>query len=294
MSYTKISKIVAILVAAVILAGAAVFFIFGAVRGGAALNGGFEAVYTTTCEDASAIAKAVAKELGITPAVKVNYKAEGGYTGTVKLVFDGVELSDEELAKVDAAMAKVDEGAVKASAGAVKGQKTLSIDAWGIVIAILVVAAASFVYGALRFKKVFGVKAAVLAAVTAIVAPLFAYALDVICRINLTDFSEYLLIAASVAASAVAFIAFELILTNKAAGTAKPFSDEVVNGSVCTLSKLLAIPAAVITVAIIAVAGVAAISGFALAASAVIAAAIGVVATVIVPLYVFAPMMAKN
>ncbi len=294
MNYTKLSKIVAIAVAAVILAGAAVFFIFGSVRGGAAYNGGYEAVYTTTCENASAIAKAVKAETGITPVVKVSYKAEGGFTGNVKLVFDGIEITDDQLAKVDAAMASVDAAAARTANGAVKGTKTVTVDVWAIVISLAVVVVASFIYSAIRFKKAFGTKASVLSAISAIAAPAFAFALSVLCRVSFTEFTEYLVIAVSIAAAVVSFVAFELIIGNKAAGTAKPFSDEVVNGSVCTLSKLIAIPAAVICIAVAGVIAAVAISGFAVAASAAVSVIFAIIAAVAIPLYAFAPMIAKN
>lgn len=292
--YTKLSKILAIVVALVIAAAAVVFFVFGAEKGGAGYNGGFEAVYTSTSEDTSAIAKAVRAEIGITPAVKVAYKAEGGINGTVKLVFDGVSLSDDQLAKVDAAMASVDASAARKTAGEIKTLKDGKIDIWNIVIAIAVVAALSFLYCIFRFKKIFGVKPAALAAVTSVAAPAFALALMLIFRLSLSSFAEYIFIAVSIASAVIAFICFEVIVDNKAAGTAKPFSSDVVNGAISTVSNLLVFPAEIICIALVAVFAVTLIMGFALAAATVIEIIFAIAATVILPVYVIAPLMAKD
>ncbi len=285
--FVKANKFFAIICAAVIVVAAALFFIIGVKT---SENGATEMRYTVSAADRAAVSKAVADATGA-PVTAYIVKAIDGAASEVKLVFES-EITDEQAEKVDAAVKSVDPAAARVYKSAVK--TAVSVDYVALFVSIGLIAVVAFFYGLIRFKKILGVKAALLLLAVSLTAPLLAASFVINFRLYAYGGVYFGLSAVSLAASVVAAFAFETVVAGKAAGTASPFSKDAVNASLSGMLYALVLPALVLFAALAVIGLVMLLSGAALAASAAFTVAAAVFSAVFVPVFVAAPMLAKK
>ena len=164
----------------------------------------------------------------------------------------------------------------------------------GVIIAVALCLVCGFAYALVRFKKTLGVKAAVLAAISPALAPLFYGALVAISRVSLSTEPEAGFVFVSSASLIFTLVCFEVVLAGKIVGSQTPFSADAVNTSVLKLVKLVLIPALAVIVAAVILGIVMLIKANAVAMSAMFALCFAIVAVIFIPLFVIAPFAAKK